>query len=352
MRQKGRQKKTYDFADRFIFSSPLRLLPWGIFLLIFCLFITSRIALSFRAEDKNQVLSKRVDNFIAKVSPEDQLFLEYFFRNSFLQDSFGYVLCNVKPMAIHTCLLAKPLLKMKNRKNPISQMRFFFSHIKRQELLYNKSIEIWKKYESYLGLKNFKFQYWDSYDPLSGAVWRNVALLNKSLLADLIQKEPKEFCQFRYVHENTDKLIDRLANDTALLEKISCDDALLGLCLGYGKKNAQFFAKMAEIMKKIGKHKFSLEVHNPERLEQLSYELSEIEKRLGYSNYKSFSDLELVSSIGFRCDFSDKETLTLLKTYNKAKKRLTKHFAGNFFKEALFLMFEADQEMTAQNKPR
>lgn len=299
-------------------------------------------------QKKLEVCDRFVDDFLTKTSIEDKIFLEYFFREIFLQDSFAYVLAHAKPMAIDSYRFINVLPGIKSKRGLVPGVRHFFSCFRREEITLCKAIETWRKYEALFDLKNFKFQYLDSVDLTSRISWRTVVLINKNLLGQLVEKESRKFHQLYPQWQRANDFVEHFVEDKVLINKVLVNDELLGYCLGYGKKNARLFAKMAEIMKKKGENRFSIHNYNSEKSQNLRKEREAIERRLGYSNGKTYPKFHHIAFIGFRCDFADEETLTLIRKYKIAQKHLHEHFQGkSFLREALLLLLKADSQRSA-----
>lgn len=286
-----------------------------------------------------------IDQFLLKLSVEERYLLEYFFRQVFVHGSFGYVLIGAKPVAIQECILKTSIPVIRNSRQPARKMKSLLSYFGKEPSVFGSSMEVWKKYEHHFHLKNFSFQYQDSINLISKMGTRTVILINKKMLETLVEKETYLFREIFSGWKRGRDFVEYCLQNEAIMRKILDNDECLGICLGYGKKNAHSFSKMVDLMRKLGINSMSIHQFRPEKFRELENELHTLEKQLQFSiHHLSRSDVDYINAIGFRCDPFDEETMLLLQNYLESRRALTEYFHGKpFLKSALLLLMRADQ---------
>jgi hypothetical protein len=162
----------------------------------------------------------------------------------------------------------------------------------------------------------------------------------EELLAEIraLRKENAE------LRERVSQLEEQLKLNSKNSSKPPSTEDLLGICLGYGEKNAELFQKMVTLLTSMGKLDFTLEKPSPERLKNLKDELAVLKRSFTGGIHTPVSRKFFFNiGLGFRANFSDPETLFLQKKYAELHKKLTQAYEGaTFLEKTLELICIAD----------
>lgn len=160
----------------------------------------------------------RVSKF--KISDNDKIFLEAFFRTLIHLENFSYVLLNEKPIGF-TSITLKPDIHPKFLEHGC------FSNIKISFILIN-GLKVWTKYQKYF--ENIIF--FKSKDE------KRLYFINKKVLLKIIKDN--FFCLQQEINENVSaNYILSIICDPEKEEKLLWQsDQILGILLGYGSQNA------------------------------------------------------------------------------------------------------------------
>jgi hypothetical protein len=122
----------------------------------------------------------------------------------------------------------------------------------------------------------------------------------------------------------------------------------MGICLGYGARNASLFKKMLKLFTSMGWLDFTPEMPSHERLKNLENEWSILRNtfKTGIKDHTSRKFL-FHFGVGFRADFSDPETQALQEKYADYHKRITLAYSKkNFLEKTLELILAANNSET------
>src|SRR5690348_1849640 len=247
--------------------------------------------------------SCNVKQFLASLPAEERIFLDYFFRRMIQEDCIGYVLLGEKPMGFYSYLKAKPVNIMPD---PIDGIYAFFNGFEKNNYLFQRGCEVWQKYKSSFTGKNIFFDAFDQDDVIH---YSKVIVMNKKVLKPLLKLHLKKFISLDSSLKDSTCLFDALLYNNSIKEKFYVRHDLLGICLGYGERNAVLFQKISKLVGQIGYFGPQLAEFSPCRLEILENEIKKIKKhfktgmKICKSNKFSFS-----YGVGFRADYLDPET--------------------------------------------
>ena len=215
-----------------------------------------------------------VKKFLSSITSEERFSLEFFFRCLIQEDAIGYVLLGGKPMSFYSCIKSKININS-SKVHPLDKMDLFFVGIDDKHVLFQKGLEIWKKYESHFCGKNVFFDVFEQDQELH---FMQVSVFNKRLMVSLFDRYFQRFINFDPSIKDKESLFNLLLYDQKFKEKFYSKEDLLGICLGYGEKNAELFQKMVTLLTSMGRLDFTLEKPSPDRLKSLENELVALER--------------------------------------------------------------------------
>jgi hypothetical protein len=284
-----------------------------------------------------------VKKFLSSLSSDERFLLEFFFRSLIQQDVIGYTLLGGKPMSFHSYLKPKFIVGAYHSKplNWIDRMDLVFEGFNDDYALFHKGLEIWKKYEYLFCGNNIFFDVFENDHELH---FVQVSVFNKRLMFPLFDQCIHKFIRLDSSIKDKESLFNLLLHDRKFKEKFYSREDLLGVCLGYGEKNADLFRKMATIFRSLGRFGFTLNTPTPTRFKNLQDELATLERsfNVGMRDHVS-RKLLFHLGVGFRVDFSDPETIFLQDKYTNYHKKLTQFYENaNFLERTLELIIQAD----------
>jgi hypothetical protein len=309
--------------------------------IFFFLFIIISVCVLVTQNPKKQT---RIKKFISSLSLDERFVLEYFFRCLIQEDSIGYVLLGGKPMSFHSYLKPKAIVNAYPFE-PIKQLDLFFIGIDSQDALFHKGLEIWKKHEHHFCGNNIFF---DTFEEDQELHFMKVCVINKRLISSKFEKYFHRFEKIDSSIKDVDSLFEALLHNQKFKEKFYSRHDLMGICLGYGEKNADLFQKMSTLLTLMGKLGFTLRRVPSDTLKVLETEWTLLENSFAKGMKDHTSKKFLFNlGLGFRVDPSDPETFILQKKYTKLHKKLTRAYeSADFLKKTLELIVLADNQKT------
>jgi hypothetical protein len=259
------------------------------------------------------------------------------------EDVIGYTLLGAKPMSFYSYLKPKLIVTSYHSKplNLLDRIDLFFEGFDDEDALFHKGLEIWKKYEHLFSGKNIFFDLFEHDHELH---FMQVSVFNKHLMFLLFDRYFHKFTKLDPSIKDKEFLFNLLLHDQKFKEKFYSREDLLGICLGYGEKNAELFRKMAIILTSMGKLDFTLEKPSPGRLKNLKDELAALEDifKIGMKDHVSRKFLFSIG-LGFRVNISDPETAFLREKYTEFYQKLVQAYQGvTFLEKTLELIYAAD----------
>ena len=293
---------------------------------------------------RNEEIATRqmgIKKFLSSLPLDERFLLEFFFRCLIQEDAIGYTLLGGKPMSFYSYMRPKILINS-FRIQPLDRVELFFAGMDNRDALFHKGLEIWKKYEHRFCGKNIFFDVFEEDQELHFA---QVSVFNKRLMVPLFDRYFHKFIKLDPSIKDKEFLFNRLLQDQKFKEKFYSREDLLGVCLGYGEKNAELFQKMATLLTSMGRLGFTLEKPSSDRLRSLEEELTALERVFVGGIHTPVSRKFFFNiGLGFRANFSDPETLFLQKKYAELHKKLTRAYEGRVFLEkTLELICAADE---------
>jgi hypothetical protein len=309
----------------------------GVFLfLLLCFGCTSSTCHEGRTPKQTDV-----KKFVSTLPKEERFLLEFFFRSLIQKDAIGYTLLGGKPMSVYSYLKPK-VITNSYRHDPIDRMELFFDGFDERDALFHRGLEIWKKYENDFCGTNIFF---DVFENDSDLHFMQVSVFNKRLMLPLFERYFHKFKDLDPSIRDNEALFDLLVHDQQFKEKFYVREDLLGICLGYGEKNAELFQKMATLLTSMGRLDFTLERPSADRLKSLEQEFTTLKRTFTGGIHTPVSRKFFFNiGLGFRADFSDPETLFLQKKYAELHKKLTQAYEETaFLEKTLELICIADK---------
>lgn len=228
--------------------------------------------------------------------------------------------------------------------NPLKSLELFVTSMDENDLLFQKGFETWKKYESLFCGKNLFF---DSFEQKQELHYMKVVVINKSLLLSKLNEHLFHFSEYDFSFADAESVFNALLNNQKFREKFYSRHDLMGICLGYGERNAALFQKMSDLRTATGKQGFSIIIPSSARFRELEQELVQLENSFTGRIRDHVSRKFLFNvGVGFRADASDPETLELQENYTTFHKKITQTYkSGNFLEKTLELIILADNQV-------
>ncbi len=309
------------------------------YLALFCLFIIFGCTSCSRHEDK---ITQQTDvrKFLSSLPSGERFLLDFFFRCLIQDDAIGYVLLGGKPMSLYSYLKPKIIVNS-SRFQPLEKVDLFFLGFDDEDALFHKGLEIWKKYEHRFCGKNIFF---DVFEQDQALHFMQVSVFNKRLMFPFFDRYFHKFINLDHSIDDKEAIFDLLLHDQKFKEKFYSKEDVLGICLGYGEKNAELFQKMVTLHASMDRLDFTLEKPSPDRLRSLEEELAALERSFtGVRDHVS-RKFRFHIGLGFRANVSDPETLLLQKKYAELYKTLAQAYEGTaFLEKTLELICAADK---------
>jgi len=310
-----------------------------IFSKLIFLFIILGCTSSHQHEGK---IAKKADvkKFLLSLSSEEHFLLDFFFRCMIQEDAIGQVFLGGKPMSFYSSMKPKTIINS-SRIQPLDRMELFFYGMDDRHALFHKGLEVWKKYEHRFCGNNIFFDVFEQDQELH---FIQVSVFNKQLMVPLFDHYFHQFKNLSPSIKDNESLFNLLMHDQKFKEKFYSREDLLGICLGYGEKNAKLFQKMVDLLTDTKKIDLTLKKLSPERFRSLENELAVLEKSFS-GGIKDHVSRRFLFNIGlsFRTNPSDPETLLLQKKYATLYKQLVHAYTGApFLEKTLELIYTAD----------
>jgi hypothetical protein len=283
-----------------------------------------------------------IKKFISSLLEEERILLEYFFRSLIQEDTIGYVLLGGKPMGFHSYVKPNAILPAFPR-NVFDKIDLFFDEFDPNDGLFERSFEVWKKYEHLFCGNNIFFDVFEQNGELR---CKKVSVFNKRQLLQVLELH---FHRFRELDHTLTigELFDALLHDQHIKNKFYSRDDLVGICLGYGEHNAILFRKRSIVLNTLGRLGFTVKNLPSIRRNALEKKLEMIDESFNgrFIDHASRKLLFHVG-VGFLADFSDPETNFLQKKYAELHTELTNQYSKpDFLSTTLELIVQADSEI-------
>ena len=266
----------------------------ALFVLVFfaCLFFA--LQKTFETRRPNDVAK-----VLKSIPPEERENLEFFIRFLFQRSQFGYVLFGAKPMAFEGYF--EP-----------SKSSALFQTLSYNNLKLRESCKTWAKYQYLFPLKKYCLLFADDEEG-----YREIVLIHKASFVNVVNQNIESFRQVLGSDVSGELLLKKIEKgEKPWNEMIQNHDALTGILLGYGKRNAWLFHRKKDL---------SFSLHKSTSPKE---ELLHLNKQL--QPFAERDALSLVKLPMFLADLGDPETKTLRVKYAQQRKYLTQISRENF----------------------
>lgn len=245
-----------------------------------------------------------IAKLLKSIPSEDRENLDFFVRFLFQRSQFGYVLFGTKPMAFEGYF--------EPSKSPT-----LFQTLSHTNLKLRASCKTWIKYKHLFPLKKYSLLYADNEDG-----YREIVLIHKASFVSVVNQNIESFRRVLGSDISGELLLKKIEKrEKPWNEVIQNHDALMGILLGYGKRNAWLFHRKKHLP-------VSLQKSTSPKEEPLY-----LRKRL--APFAERDVLSLVKLPMFLADLSDPETQALKAKYTQQRKCLTKISRENFVEAVL-----------------
>jgi hypothetical protein len=228
------------------------------------------------------------------IEAQDRAFLEPFFEDLVTQETVGYVLLGEKPVALFSFI---PRLSWSR---PLTSLLSLKSYFSKENLIRKKGMEIWKKYQGKMSDRFLVIEENRRF-PIS---W--VFFIHKDLFCKIVDENRDEFEKVLERQVIGRELFEEARKHPFFLEVLGKHDGLLGILLGYGRKNA------------------------------LGYFENKM-NHFGFFPRKEDAD-HLIRLPHFRANWSDPETLELRGKYLRCREKIKEKFLDHNVLDEVFKM--------------
>lgn len=245
-------------------------------------------------ETPEQVTSKSIEATLSSMSKEDYAALDCFFRRMLLQDQFAYVLFGDKPVALSDYSIYD---------GSYPSMGELVVSLCRANIQRKYGCTVWEKYKNHFRMKNYLLLTQE--DESNNCV--SIVIINKKNFLRKFNQNSDIFCRILGKEMTGKKLLQQIEIEGILKkETLNNSEELLGILLGFGKKNSWLYQREQEF---------------------------EIEKQTQLIQDPVKTSFLFMKFIAFRVDPNDPETKELKKKYTKQRKEITKIYRENKFLE-------------------
>lgn len=285
-----------------------------------CLFFGYLSMHLFNKNEKNKAL---LSTIFSKISKEDQLILEDFFKFLICRTDFGYVLFGNKPVSDFHYI------------NPNSDFYIFF-RMDPENLKIRKGIECWRKCYKLFPSKEYLFNFFG--DP-SKDEYIEIALINKKRFIKVVQKKLNKFQRVFGLDITAEKLLHKFEVEPDFWEN-HFDYEMLGILYGYGETNSYFFQRRADVNpdpRSRGRFTLKMRPKNPSPFySSIEEEYVDLSSKLQPLRDDLPLDRGYMNIPGFLAIHNSEET-TLIKTeFIQTRKKMIKIFKNkDFFKKSM-----------------
>lgn len=288
----------------FYFKMFKRFIPIGLLLIVVTIFVTWW---------PSQNAQKQVRKVLRTLSHDEKTVLKAFFQLLLFESQFAYVLYGDKPAAT--------IAYMEQYNSPhYGGIRY--SNLARANSILREGWRIWEQRKDQLPLKNYLLHHHRHKNRAF------VHLINKRALKLAFNKNRIDFVA-RYGSMVT---FEKVLSDFLNCERIHSYHELMGIILGYGRKNARLFQERENLEKRIITHSLTNQA--------LIKKVDQISKQLKPFDLSS-SRLHFMSLPQFAADSQSKQTQHLKKKYRKQRKEIAKELGkGDFLEMTLIKLMQ------------
>ena len=265
----------------------------------------------------NDIEVSKTASFICK---KDRKRLEYFFRRFIFWEDGGYVLMGSKPCSI------APL------RDPGCLNSQFLSSLMPSNLRFWLGWKTWKKYERYFPHPSFSIVQEKQENGTS-----LLLLINKNEFLNVVVAHRDDFEKTCQRSMDPNQMLIEAESKPLLGGILQGNDFLIGILLGYGRKNSWLYYRKTKFSEKITPLVSFTQLQENEHF--ANYIASE--GIWGFATGSLFRDLSQMPLPGFSVDPNDSETISLNRKYRESRQKLIEYFGHrNFLDGTLELLTE------------
>lgn len=261
----------------------------------------------------------KVTKILRSINPEDRFYLDFYFRSLLFEDPLAYVIYGDKPMGFSG--FYKPMI---SSDYPLQQ------GCSQRNLILKRGYELHKKYQPLFQSKNFIFVFRETDD------YNEIALVNRRNFIKTVARSSEDFQRVLGAEVSGESILDQFIREKEILVKpLRGNHALLGILLGYGRKNSSTFHRKIEIMKSQREfhllHKKGYLTPSP-GFNSVNEELDSLSKRL-LPMCEPYQEFSLIDLPAFMVDPNDSETHEIREKFIKQRKKIIDIYRGGNFLE-------------------
>ena len=260
------------------------------------------------------------------LSQEEKQELKLLFHYLFAEHELGYTLFGDKPMSF--CLLPTALLC-------IATHEHFFKIYMQGNHSFTRGLAAWDK----LKTKNFHARYSLILRDKDGKHPFSAILINKKAFKKEFNKN-KNVLQKKYGNDITaTSFLEDLENKKSCLQTLFQDHLLLGILLGYGRRNAELFQRRATLSSSEIRIPFSPYPKPMKPFSSIEEELKYLDQHLQLLRSKNIWLLRVIP-VNFAADPNHPETICLKKKYAFLHSKLSAIFKHDDWLDKLLLQMD------------
>lgn len=246
--------------------------------------------------------------FLESISSTEIQCLDRFFSAFFLNDDFSYTLFGDKPMSFSG--IDKP--NTSSETDPLS-------------IGYRQVLDVFRKYRSKFLNKNYIFVLNED----SNGTF--VYFINKSAFTNTIKTNIDIFVKEFGHNFNIAKFLEEVMKEEKFfLEIIHHHEGVLGILLGYGRRNSMLFQRKADLLGRCWAYETQVKPNRAMTFDTVSIEkeIAYLDSKLGcFSEEHEYNGDLPVAPLGFAADIQHFETKRLKKKYQSTQKKINKIFS-------------------------
>lgn len=274
--------------------------------------LSARLIIVFSLWLANCIAEPVVDTALCQLSEEDKKYLNAIFHILVDSDQFAYTLFGDKPVSLSGHYLVLPY---DTGLRGIIFRRDFW-----------RAWSIWKRVQTKLPISNYIFIEEAAYNFTENGM-KFIFFINKDSFVRVVDQNIEIFNSVLGHRTNGQQLLAQMEAANAFMPIILNDQTLLGILLGYGKHNAQLYARRDNL-----------------RRNKLSGALPRIVLSRGFSTLKDEEeflnqqlqpaasydfDAQTIAPVQFAADLTHQETKHLQKKYSQMRQKICSMMVDN-----------------------
>lgn len=244
---------------------------------------------------------------LRNIPREDREDLDSLFYQFVAFDQFGYTLFSDKAISLSGDFTLTPIENILAGLKPLG--------------CFWKKWGVWKKYEKLFKINRFILL---SEEDQNDSSCQHVILINKNLFINKVRKNQEFFNKVLGTNVDPEDLLDKMSKgQLSFQDAIKNEQVLWGILLGYGRHNAELFAKRDTLKKTLSKTEGVLKLEKIKDSEENIENLSERLQPLGARHYPPV----IFQSICCVADPSHSETKKLKAKYEVMHNKISEIYS-------------------------